>query len=608
MATPTSTVSIPGAATIKPYASGLNGVNVPLDNTASHALYTTLAILFLIVLGVRLAHMTNAHLRHLTSMGSLLEQDAYWSQERRTFWPALKHHLLYAPLKNKRHNKEFQLSKAVNVGTLPSRFQTILLVGYLISNIIYCMLLDYTASDNAAIIAEIRGRTGHLSVVNTVFLFLFAGRNNPLIMILGVPFDTFNLFHRWIGRIVVLEAIVHTIAWSINERGASGTAGVNHALQTVPFLQYGLAGTIAMSLILIQAPSVVRHAAYETFLHLHQVLAAVALVSIYFHAKLGELPQMPYIIGIICIWFYDRIFRWARLLYQNVSYSNGLTRASVEALPGDACRVTFFLPRPWAFTPGTHAYIYLPSVSFWMSHPFSIAWSNQTFPSGLSRSEEKLPIINPDLIRNQQLSLPSRPTTSISFLLAKRSGMTAKLYDRAASAPQGILHLNGLLEGPYGNPSSLHSYGTVMLFAGGVGITHQLPHVRALLAAHALGTTAVRKIHLIWIVRYAEQLDWVRPWMNEILDMSGRREVLTISMFVTKADDMMQITSGSAKVKIFPGRPTLKLILRNEWNARCGAMVVGVCGPGALSDDVREAVRGCEKGGVVDFWEEAFTW
>jgi hypothetical protein len=44
-------------------------------------------------------------------------------------------------------------------------------------------------------------------------LFLLAGRNNPFITFCGISFDTFNLIHRWFGRIVVLEAIAHSIAF-----------------------------------------------------------------------------------------------------------------------------------------------------------------------------------------------------------------------------------------------------------------------------------------------------------------------------------------------------------------------------------------------------------
>jgi predicted ferric reductase len=44
-----------------------------------------------------------------------------------------------------------------------------------------------------------------------------AGRNNPLISLLNVPFDSFNMMHRWLGRLAVLEAIAHTLCWMINK-------------------------------------------------------------------------------------------------------------------------------------------------------------------------------------------------------------------------------------------------------------------------------------------------------------------------------------------------------------------------------------------------------
>lgn len=41
---------------------------------------------------------------------------------------SFKKHVLYAPIFRKRHNREFQLSSAVNVGTLPTRLQLLFLM------------------------------------------------------------------------------------------------------------------------------------------------------------------------------------------------------------------------------------------------------------------------------------------------------------------------------------------------------------------------------------------------------------------------------------------------------------------------------------------------
>ncbi|MCJ1232724.1 hypothetical protein MMC14_000677 [Varicellaria rhodocarpa] len=608
---------------VQPYTHGLAGVNLSLNNVSgfallpitalgiphnlfySYVLWSSMALLFIVIILIRLGQRANAHLRHLMSLHTTAEQQQYWTQDQQTYWPLIKKNLLYAPLRKKRHNREIQLSKAYNMGTIPSRLHSLLLSLYIISNIVYCALLDYHDKNRAGLFAELRGRTGHLAIVNMVGLVIFAGRNNPLIGLLRVSFDTFNLFHRWIGRIVILESIIHTIAWAVNKEWAAGPKGVSAAFWSDPFIQYGLLGTIAMSVILIQSLSVVRHAFYETFLHFHQALAIAAFVGVWFHCTLGKLPQIPFMIFILVCWSSDRFTRLARLIYHNFSFTRGVTTVRVEALPGEACRVTFYLRHPWIHRPGSHAYVYLPSISLWQSHPFSIAWAEYcAFNSPSPATKEKdgtLPHSTSDLVA---LTRPN----AVSFLISKRTGMTAALYNRASSCPLGILNLKGAVEGPYGGLESLHSYGTVLLFAGGVGITHQLNHVRDLLAGYAQHRVATRKIILAWTVRSTEALEWVRPWMDVILAMPYRRDVLQIDMFVTKPRSQNDIISASRTVQMHAGRVKVKVVLEREFEMRVGAMCVGVCGPGALADDVRSAARGCVGEGKVDFWEEGFTW
>lgn len=154
---------------------------------------------------VRLWHVAHGHLRLAMTIDANEKQQRYWSHDP-SIWSKIQRHLVSAPLIHQRHNKEIQLSKAINAGTLPSRLHTLLLIAYLLSNVAYCSLLNYHHQSRAALIAEFRGRSGHLAVINMLGLFVFAARNNPFISLLGISFDTFNLFHRWIGRIVVLES------------------------------------------------------------------------------------------------------------------------------------------------------------------------------------------------------------------------------------------------------------------------------------------------------------------------------------------------------------------------------------------------------------------
>lgn len=588
------------SADLAQFASGLTGINVTLDNASTRILYGTVGLICLMVVVVRFFNWFNALIRHVTSFDSEPIQQNYWKYNNNSFWPWMKKNIIYAPINKVRHNREMRLTESTNMGTLPGRLDLILLGFYMASNVVYCLMLDYTVSIQQAAIAEFRGRTGHLSALNMILLFVLSGRNNPFIRILQIPFDTFNLYHRWIGRVVIIEGVAHTVAWLVNKHTALGWDGVGAALMKDPFLQYGMLGTAGMVLVFLLAPSPVRHAAYETFLIIHQFLAFVILIGTLAHCQLGPLPQLPYVIGICCIWFYDRLWRFFKLLRRNFSATRGYPTVVVEALAAEACRVTFHLPNHFAPAPGTHVYAYLPTISYWQSHPFSVAWSEQH-----SKHARKPSV---DVAQNEKsVKATSKTASSVSLIMARRTGMTKHLYDRAV-ANGGVYKTIGFLEGPYGALESLHSYGTVLLFAGGVGITHMMPHLRDLIKRREDRTAAIRKIVLVWSFKDRASLEWVRPWMEQILAMESRREVLEIRMFVTRPKNPEEVRSPSNRVQMFPGRPPITEIVWEVFEKRIGALSIGVCGAGPLSDDVRAASRSIVEEGKVDFWEEAFTW
>jgi hypothetical protein len=180
-----------------------------LNILLSSYLYETLAVISAILIIYRVAVAVNKHVRHVTCLYNDT-QHYFATPSSKMSW--LKKNVIYAPIFGKRHNREFQLSSAVNVGTLPTRLQLVFLLGYFVTNIIFCVKDINFSGPFTAAAGMLRSRTGVLSVVNMIPLFLMAGRNNPLILILGISFDTYNLIHRWIGRIVILEALTHSIA------------------------------------------------------------------------------------------------------------------------------------------------------------------------------------------------------------------------------------------------------------------------------------------------------------------------------------------------------------------------------------------------------------
>lgn len=125
----------------------------------------------------------------------------------------LNRHLLYAPLFDRRHNREFRIFRGhVNMGTIPTRLETLLIACYIALNVLFCVVVIHWNHPISHSLHSLIGTTGTLAIVNIFPLVITAGRNNPLISVLRVSYDTFNLVHRWLGRIVVAEAVAHTIA------------------------------------------------------------------------------------------------------------------------------------------------------------------------------------------------------------------------------------------------------------------------------------------------------------------------------------------------------------------------------------------------------------
>ncbi|OAA60548.1 ferric reductase-like protein [Niveomyces insectorum RCEF 264] len=650
--TKAATVATAAAAAASPtsisnFDTGLDGVNQVQNMLFKDMLWWSLGIVALLILAMRLLEISWSWLRHVSAMSLPGASQTYWRIAQWSHMPWIKKHLTYAPIWRKRHNREMRISSAIQIGTLPTRLQAVLLSAYLGSNLAYMFILDYGQPNHWALLAELRGRSGTLAAVNLVPLVLLAGRNNPLIGLLRISFDTYNLLHRWMGRTVVVEAVIHTIAWLVVQVNDGGWASVGFKVVHDRFIASGMAGTGAFVLLVVLSVSPLRHAFYETFLASHILLALVIIVCTWVHCATaslaGGLPQLSYVIAVLLLWLAERLARVGLSACRSWS-RHGWPDAVVEPMPGDCCRVTVHLPRFADVRPGTHAYLRFSDINPWECHPFSIAWVEHKPINGSGRhgAGDVLPIAEKKQRtawqpseRQKLFGLASPPLsstsaaatlngyqavkksdlmrTSVSFVIGAQTGFTRKLYNRACDSGKKAITFKALFEGPYAGHHSLDSYGHVVLVAGATGITHQISYLRHLIEGYADGTVATRRITLVWIVRDYEAFEWVRPWMDEILRLPHRPEILQIRLFVTRPKHPQHgrqgATLSSRTVQMFPGRPNMSVLLKQEVAAQMGAMCVTVCGPGALADDVRSAVREVlDQGTVVDFIEESFTW
>jgi len=207
--------------------------------------------------------------------------------------------------------------------------------------------------------------------------------------------------------------------------------------------------------------------------------------------------------------------------------------------------------------------------------------------------------------------------------------MTKRLYDKAKKSPTKMITLRAWVEGPYGTAENMRSYGTVLLFSGGAGITFQLSQVKDLIDSINAGTAATKRVALYWSVRNKGSLSWAKRWLDEMRaqELRGGAE-LKIVQYVTrrscevpstpslqdteagkKEEQTINVREREKEADIRYGRMDVTKVIEEEFENRISSMNVSVCGPGGLADDVRTATREfMGRGGVVDFEEECFTW
>lgn len=230
-------------------------------------------------------------------------------------------------------------------------------------------------------------------------------------------------------------------------------------------------------------------------------------------------------------------------------------------------------------------------------------------------------------------------------LMAKKSGgWTGKLYDFAKageyaarrSAEGGIGFGHGetrvkvLVEGPYGGPGvvDLASFSAAVLVCGGAGISFGLAALEELVRRDTRGESRVKLIDLIWCARDPHALIPVLPRL-QALALESQYANVRVSVFYTRAPVGKPAFSedffnNPSRFNLSPGRPKIGKILETTVNRcvglgsaltrekeeekNCG-VIVAVCGPPALADDVTREVHKVEprrrdQVGGVEVYEE----
>lgn len=463
----------------------------------------------------------------------------------------------------------------------PTRAQSLAVAGYLIMSFIFCFTQlnlftpnYYFKTKGDQLARYLADRTGIMSMTQIPIVFLFGGRNNFFMWLTGWSFDTFNIFHRYSSRVMVVYAVIHSITYSYLERGSYFAVAASQFYWIM-----GTVATICGSLILFQGLHFFRSRWYETFLVIHLVLAVAFVVGMWYHCK--TLGWMQYMYATIAVWSFDRFARIVRIFWSGLVVSGDFELVDPDQL---IVKAEMDYSKWWSIYPGVHVYIYILNGKFWESHPFTV------YQSPFAEETGKMTVL---------LKAKEGKTLSLANLLAKGGGKR---------------RLKTLIEGPYGSKHPVGKYDSSIYVAGGIGITATYSY-----AVDVIKKSSAKTLIFTWIVRNETCLTWFRTELDTLL-ADPRVEV---NLYVTgnhtdipplggsesdSKNSEKSVSEMNPRLNIVYGRPDMTVEMPAYIEQCAGTTAIVVCGPPVLNDDIRLSLVQSADCAKVDYYEEAFSW
>ncbi|VVT54095.1 uncharacterized protein SAPINGB_P003904 [Magnusiomyces paraingens] len=464
----------------------------------------------------------------------------------------------------------------------PTRAQSLIVFGYLTMCLILGMIKYEPFEPNIwfpdqheQLIRYIADRTGIMSTTQIPPIFLFAGRNNLLQWLTGWSFDTFNVYHRWVARVMVFYAFMHSVCYTWLERD-----WLSYEFQW-RYWRWGVVATITCCIMLGQSIFILRSKFYEFFLLFHIALAVFFVIGMWYH--IVEMGWMNWMYSTIAIWGFDRAVRLGRLIWSGVGTSQ------TKIYPNDIFKMTIDYSKRWKAYPGSYVYVHiLRPWGFWESHPFTV------YQSALPENEGKLMIGG-----------------------TVKEGMTKKIAKDLTKAG-GEKTIKVLIDGPYGACHDVARYDTVIFVCGGIGVTSGLSYTMDIIK------NKYHDQHLIflWVTRHQSSLDC----FEDEFKFLAQSDKCDVEIYLTSPDanssddscsdnekklsDTGSDNSNSRYSVIKGQRPDVATLLPTYISQSKGTTAVMVCGPPTLNDLARRTVTDNlgTGNGRVDYFEEAFSW
>ena len=387
---------------------------------------------------------------------------------------ALVRFIFYRPLPILRYKKrEFQLPSAGVIFIVTAATAFVTLYSFL-PHPLYYASIGYGSPPLAI-------RAGMIAVAMMPWIIGLSVKTNLITLMTGIGHERLNVLHRWSAYIFLFLSLVHTVPFYITPVWDEGGLNTWKKYFGQGYYPYGTgwAALAPMLALAVHSLPFVRSWAYEVFVVAHVPLSVVLLGMLFWHCH-NYLTSWNYLWATVAIWVLSYC---TRLFYLN--WTNPFRKsswfygepASITLLPENAVKVTIATQVKWS--PGQYVYLRMPKISYMQNHPFTIAsLCSEDFPSQYGE-------------QYRDMTLVFRPF----------GGFTRQVLDQAVAdqaLPEPPLY-KALIDGPYGGMRrDLASFDTVILFAGGSGITAIVSQLLNLIKKMRDSKAVTKQVHLVW--------------------------------------------------------------------------------------------------------------